>query len=882
MISGGYSTFIAPATGAIYSFIKLENGVLSTIRHPFRNTRSTIKLILYLFLFVLLLCKLTGRDCNTDLAGVKQSLLDVFGKLKDKGHRSREFITDKLTTIRPIILSAFATMLAGGASTFEKVKEMFSTTKTVVNEVDEADMKEKEDLIKELEQNLRDVLTRGADESELLALEAQIAGLKADLEHLRAENERLLALQAEMALAEAQARGASESEISGLMSKLNEAERKLSEAESKLATMEAVATEAARLAAEMARAKAEEEAAAAKMAEVIEETITPPLTLKPSEQQDKLALTKNIELIREGILQDRNKDEAKFKRVSGEISGYNEELLTIPLLSLDLNGLVRLQDNLDKFVLDYEIKMGKSRVVLIMRPFLSLLSLHETVTLVSRDSNKSTTVTFNGENYSNFNNVFNVPTSTGLIDRILPLQASTSKDIYQNSRLDTMVNNVVNSELDLIMLSYGPSGSGKTYNMLGDGSNEGIIHKVVQDLINMKESSVQDISVQGVQVYMNNLYRVKPLKGHKDILQYKISTKEYPVNNIPSIENPMETFSVIENIKRDKAFIEGIKVFLDNIVVYTDNKSKNDQAKTYVKTSLLYFLGKNAVSDKFSVTDVNFLKKKDTFRTREELLEIKQFLINSVKNLKVSMTEFDSVWLEENRIDDMKNVDAISIGNLGDLKDFLHVSKMNRLTRSTINNPDSSRSHLFLLFTITKNNNTKVKILVSDLAGSEDPFEYCGIAAVEGFYVINSLYQIKQVISSSSVSSISDLPTRNGILPAKVVLRNFNKNTSTFTEPIVYNNDGSGDSKFAINTVFKSIITNKTISYTFLNIKGYKDESVGLEKDIGATLRMAKELKESRSFGSRTHLRRRTSKPRKAKAYKRKKSLKQRSLKRRT
>ena len=47
MISGGYNGFVAPATGAIYNFIKLDNGVMTTIRHPFKNVKSTLKLILY-------------------------------------------------------------------------------------------------------------------------------------------------------------------------------------------------------------------------------------------------------------------------------------------------------------------------------------------------------------------------------------------------------------------------------------------------------------------------------------------------------------------------------------------------------------------------------------------------------------------------------------------------------------------------------------------------------------------------------------------------------------------------------------------------------------------------------------------------------------------
>ena len=180
-----------------------------------------------------------------------------------------------------------------------------------------------------------------------------------------------------------------------------------------------------------------------------------------------------------------------------------------------------------------------------------------------------------------------------------------------------------------------------------------------------------------------------------------------------------------------------------------------------------------------------------------------------------------------------------------------------------------------MLFTMKKDNG-RVKMLVSDLAGSEDPFEYCGIAAVEGFYVINSLYQIKQVIKKSDTSSISNLPTKNGLIPSKIVNKNFDRNTSEFKEPIIYNNDAADTgSTLAVKSVFDNIITKKTISYTFLNIKGYKDQSVGLEHDIKNTLEMVSELKEMRgAFGRiqrKIQRKRRTSRKR-AKSSKRRNS----------
>jgi hypothetical protein len=248
------------------------------------------------------------------------------------------------------------------------------------------------------------------------------------------------------------------------------------------------------------------------------------------------------------------------------------------------------------------------------------------------------------------------------------------------------------------------------------------------------------------------------------------------------------------------------------------------------------------------------------------------------------MIEFDVGWLQQNKVDSLNAITPVPITSIPDLNSFLARVKVNRLTRSTINNEDSSRSHLFLLFKIVRKSRPPVQVLVSDLGGSENPFEYCGIAAIEGFYIINSLHQIKQVIKASSVSTIGNLPTKYGISPNKIVNKNFNRRESKFADFIEYVNGSDLDDTFAIRTVFGSIITPKTIAYTFLNIRGYKDKSVGLKQDIANTLGMVGDLKKPRGFGKVRRRIRRTSRKR-AKAHKRVKSQssrKKRKSKKRT
>ena len=77
----------------------------------------------------------------------------------------------------------------------------------------------------------------------------------------------------------------------------------------------------------------------------------------------------------------------------------------------------------------------------------------------------------------------------------------------------------------------------------------------------------------------------------------------------------------------------------------------------------------------------------------------------------------------------------------------------NRFTRSTLSNPDSSRSHLFvrISFKNIKNSGNKVfNMIVSDLAGAENPYEYLGEAEIEGYYIILSLAQLQKMMQTYS------------------------------------------------------------------------------------------------------------------------------------
>jgi len=312
-----------------------------------------------------------------------------------------------------------------------------------------------------------------------------------------------------------------------------------------------------------------------------------------------------------------------------------------------------------------------------------------------------------------------------------------------------------------------------------------------------------------------------------------------------------------------------------------------------LRQALLYYLRPATITS----ADINklpdFIQKVENAMAAQKLIEnnltiasIQQYLNDTISNIKVSMKEFDFEWLNSHKIKEIDEITKAKISGLDDLIKYLTIATKNRLTRKTVNNPESSRSHLFLLFTLTSNGSS-VKLMISDLAGSENPFEYCGIAAIEGFYILNSLNQIKTAIGSYSncdkdnISNCSvqmkNAPVVNGLSLVAIINKNFNKETSKFASDLEYS--GTGEAKLIdIQKVLVNEIFNKqtAITYTFLNIKGYmENKTLNLKQDLINTLKMVGGLKKiSYGFGRRIIRKVRTSRKR-AKAVQRRGSKEQ-------
>jgi hypothetical protein len=130
-----------------------------------------------------------------------------------------------------------------------------------------------------------------------------------------------------------------------------------------------------------------------------------------------------------------------------------------------------------------------------------------------------------------------------------------------------------------------------------------------------------------------------------------------------------------------------------------------------------------------------------------------------VKLSKVSQYKFETDELKKMTENDVFN-ESSSITLTGTSSDeiiknfndkFESVILRNRLTRSTANNPDSSRGHLFVKINFKgKDNNDDFNLYISDLAGAEDPSEFLGIARTEGYWVLLSLKQLQAIMGKYS------------------------------------------------------------------------------------------------------------------------------------
>jgi hypothetical protein len=475
-------------------------------------------------------------------------------------------------------------------------------------------------------------------------------------------------------------------------------------------------------------------------------------------------------------------------------------------------------------------------------------------------------VSYKEEGFKGFNFIYNVPK---IGERPYTIGDITRNydagKIYEDSGLKSLSKKIVEQQLNLMVMAYGPSGSGKTYNMIGSQTTPGIIYYLVQDITRRQGITVE---LQGMQTYMGNIYKVND------------KTRENIIGN-----DPVSVTEIILDKKPGAASTNAKKIndYIEELVVYGNNK--DILMRKYLKQAFLYYLRPSSLGQEDITNPEKFKSKVQALLATDKLEKnnisiesIEEYLNSTIKNIKVSMQEFDPEWLQKNKVEKIDEIEKKKITGTNDLINYLDIATKNRLTRKTKNNPVSSRSHLFLLFTLTIVGQNPVKLMVADLAGSENPFEYCGIAAIEGFYILNSLNQIKTSVKSYSECKKEDISrctiktedagTRNGLLFNPLVNMNFDKQTSRFNSDLAYVGGAKKELTDIKRVLVKEIFEKQiAITYTFLNIKGYVDNTtLNLKQDLIDTLKMVEGLKKigrnSNAFGQVRNARRRTSRKR--------------------
>jgi len=319
-----------------------------------------------------------------------------------------------------------------------------------------------------------------------------------------------------------------------------------------------------------------------------------------------------------------------------------------------------------------------------------------------------------------------------------------------------------------VIFSFGQSGSGKTHTLIGSQiksngtrDEEGIALLSLESLQNHKKSmeKIRDIQMYAIQVYRGVIYDAlvdndKPIiikavehndesfKGLKHTIGNTLLVKKFNPNDLQIGKKKVLTPSELEKENAGKIFYETKhenpnikKNELQNTI--RKRKDLNDEAKqARINAIQEAFRGDGSCTDeekdKYAMHPVSALEfesmKETTFDpkmyTEEQTVE--QFKNELQKHTKIQL------YGDDNK--DIKN----------NFEEALKIVNNNRPTRSTRLNPESSRSHLFLILEIhLKSNDNPIYLTFSDLAGMENPSTYTGMAMKEGLYITETLKKQK-------------------------------------------------------------------------------------------------------------------------------------------
>jgi hypothetical protein len=432
----------------------------------------------------------------------------------------------------------------------------------------------------------------------------------------------------------------------------------------------------------------------------------------------------------------------KFNRDKNEyISVYGEALIgkigscekNDQIVNIDTETYDNYVKTINVINDNYENLNGIGKVIVRLR---NQTGTEDTVSILTEgiDNPKCVNVSnvacnFKNYKFGQFNGVFDSTKST--------------EDIYNTPGIKGVVENMTKVNFDTSFLSYGLSGSGKTYTLIGtswdgkDGGKDGISQLMVKTIENTGNLV---INVKAIQLYNGSIY--KAYSDNTDFV-YKYTINENETGeNIEFVKN--------EKIKDIEMIIKGVTA---DVTEYTGPVLTNIGQIGQILKDLgvnVYDITSKYNIDVKNITDlIKFLKN---INNKETLLKI----LNGLKLASVSKPSFkfkDDMLIDRyNTINENKDYFKVYDKTFEDdyvtqFNNYLSTVMKNRPTRATQRNPDSSRSHLFIKLNFLTDDK-EFNVFISDLAGTEEPYEYYGEASLEGFYIVSSLKQLEVCVKN--------------------------------------------------------------------------------------------------------------------------------------
>jgi hypothetical protein len=236
------------------------------------------------------------------------------------------------------------------------------------------------------------------------------------------------------------------------------------------------------------------------------------------------------------------------------------------------------------------------------------------------------------------------------------------------------------SGYSIVIFGYGLSGSGKTYTLLGNNNNvPGILDYGLAN-IGVEYEKINVISIFEQYYDINEFKTVDESKKEKKIKDPKMMTKI--ITHVGDIDAMMIDYYTGLTRELEHKNNEYYKREVE-----LNDKDDNDSKKKLADIKALREENNIHIKNYSEIIPILELSRKEKEKETNYAIEI------PYTNLSIKLTEINQIRRNNNRI------------------------------KKTVNNPESSRSHLFIIIEVTFHNNIKGYVTIIDMGGRENPFE---------------------------------------------------------------------------------------------------------------------------------------------------------------